>query len=39
VERAARRAGADDYLAKPMEPLLLEERVLGLVRDGRRRTA
>jgi type IV pilus assembly protein PilB len=37
VERAARRAGADDYLAKPMEPLLLEERVLGLVRDGERR--
>ena len=39
VERAARRAGADDYLSKPMEPLLLEERVLGLVRDGRRRVA
>ncbi|MFP5218783.1 MAG: ATPase, T2SS/T4P/T4SS family [Actinomycetes bacterium] len=39
VERAARRAGADDYLSKPMEPLLLEERVLGLVRDGRRRAA
>jgi type IV pilus assembly protein PilB len=39
VERAARRAGADDYLAKPMEPLLLEERVLALVRDGRRRAA
>jgi DNA-binding response OmpR family regulator len=39
VERAARRAGADEYLAKPMEPLLLEERVLGLVRDGRRRAA
>ena len=37
VERDARRAGADDYLAKPVEPLLLEERVLGLVRDGRRR--
>lgn len=32
VEQAARRAGADDYLAKPVEPLLLEERVLGLVR-------
>ncbi|HWH28188.1 MAG TPA: ATPase, T2SS/T4P/T4SS family [Mycobacteriales bacterium] len=39
VERAARRAGADDYLCKPMEPLLLEERVVGLVRDGRRRVA
>jgi type IV pilus assembly protein PilB len=39
VERAARRAGADEYLAKPMEPLLLEERVLALVRDGRRRAA
>ncbi len=39
VERSARRAGADDYLAKPMEPLLLEERVLGLIRDGRRRAA
>lgn len=39
VERAARRAGADEYLAKPMEPLLLEERVMGLLRDGRRRAA
>ncbi len=28
VERDARRAGADDYLCKPVEPLLLEERVL-----------
>jgi type IV pilus assembly protein PilB len=37
VERDARRAGADEYLAKPVEPLLLEERLLGLVRDGRRR--
>ena len=37
VEHAAQRAGADAYLAKPMEPLLLEERVLTLVRDGRRR--
>ncbi|GAC1441720.1 MAG: hypothetical protein NVSMB55_10250 [Mycobacteriales bacterium] len=32
VERDARRAGADDYLAKPVEPLLLEERVLELMR-------
>jgi CheY-like chemotaxis protein len=31
VEAAARVAGADDYLAKPVEPLLLEERVLALV--------
>jgi type IV pilus assembly protein PilB len=37
VERDARRAGADDYLAKPVEPLLLEERILAVVRDGRRR--
>jgi DNA-binding response OmpR family regulator len=40
VERDARRAGADDFLCKPVEPLLLEERVLGLLtaysrRDGR----
>ncbi|MCU1674980.1 MAG: type secretion system protein [Frankiales bacterium] len=32
VERDARRAGADDYLAKPVDPALLEERVLELVR-------
>jgi len=32
VERDARRAGADDYLAKPVNPQLLEERVLELVR-------
>jgi type IV pilus assembly protein PilB len=31
VERDARRAGADDYLAKPVEPLLLEERALRLL--------
>ncbi len=31
VERDARHAGADDYLAKPVEPLLLEERVLALL--------
>jgi DNA-binding response OmpR family regulator len=34
VERDARRAGADDYLAKPVEPVLLEERVLDLIRGG-----
>ena len=38
VERDARRAGADDYLAKPVEPLLLEERVLGLLTAHSRRT-
>jgi type IV pilus assembly protein PilB len=37
VERDARRAGADDYLAKPVEPLLLEERVLELMRGAIRR--
>ena len=31
VERDARHAGADDYLAKPVEPLLLEERMLALL--------
>ena len=36
VEDEARRAGADDCLAKPVEPLLLEERVLSLLtRDTR----
>ena len=37
IERDARRAGADDYLAKPVEPLLLEERVLGLLTAQSRR--
>ncbi len=37
VERDARRAGADDYLAKPVEPLLLEERMLGLLTRRTRR--
>ena len=37
VERDARRAGADDYLAKPVEPLILEERVLGLLNAQSRR--
>jgi len=34
IERDARRAGADDYLIKPVEPALLEERVLGLMRNS-----
>jgi type IV pilus assembly protein PilB len=38
VERDARRAGADDYLAKPVEPLLLEERMLGLLSRRTRRS-
>ena len=38
IERDARRAGADDYLAKPVEPLLLEERVLELMRSSAWRT-
>ena len=37
IERDARRAGADDYLAKPVEPLLLEERVLALLTAYSRR--
>ena len=31
VETEARNAGADDYLAKPVEPALLEERLMALV--------
>ncbi len=31
VERDARKAGADDILAKPVEPALLEERILALL--------
>jgi CheY-like chemotaxis protein len=31
VERDARNAGADDFLAKPVEPMLLEERVMALL--------
>ncbi len=31
LEHQARRAGADDYLAKPVEPLLLEERVMAVL--------
>ena len=37
LERDARRAGADDYLTKPVEPELLEQRVLGLIRSSTRR--
>ena len=39
VESLARRAGADDYLAKPVEPLLLEERMLGLLTRSSRRVS
>jgi CheY-like chemotaxis protein len=31
IEREARKAGADDFLAKPVEPVLLEERVMSLL--------
>jgi DNA-binding response OmpR family regulator len=31
VETDARNAGADDYLSKPVEPTLLEERLVALV--------
>jgi type IV pilus assembly protein PilB len=31
LETEARNAGADDYLAKPVEPAILEERLLALV--------
>ena len=34
IEQESRRAGADDFLVKPVDPVLLEERVLALV--GRR---
>jgi DNA-binding response OmpR family regulator len=38
VEREARNAGADDFLAKPVEPVILEERVLSLLaRETHRR--
>jgi type IV pilus assembly protein PilB len=36
IESEARNAGADDYLTKPVEPLLLEERVLALVQRSAR---
>jgi DNA-binding response OmpR family regulator len=38
-EAAARGAGADDYLAKPFEPRLMEERVAELCRRSPRRRA
>jgi DNA-binding response OmpR family regulator len=31
LEDEARNAGADDYLVKPVEPMLLEERCWALV--------
>ncbi|MCW2616330.1 MAG: ral secretion pathway protein GspE, partial [Frankiales bacterium] len=39
IEQEARRAGADDYIAKPVEPLLLEERMLGLLSRRTRRVS
>jgi type IV pilus assembly protein PilB len=36
LESEARNAGADDYLTKPVEPALLEERVLALVQRSAR---
>jgi len=36
IESEARDAGADDYLAKPVDPLLLEERILALVQRSAR---
>jgi type IV pilus assembly protein PilB len=36
IEHEARNAGADDYLAKPVDPLLLEERVLALLERSAR---
>jgi type IV pilus assembly protein PilB len=39
LETEARNAGADDYLTKPVEPALLEERVLALVARSARFSA
>jgi DNA-binding response OmpR family regulator len=36
LETEARNAGADDYLTKPVEPALLEERALKLVQRSAR---
>jgi type IV pilus assembly protein PilB len=36
LETEARNAGADDYLTKPVEPALVEERVLALVQRSAR---
>jgi DNA-binding response OmpR family regulator len=37
LEHEARDAGADDYLMKPVEPALLQERVQALVGRSARR--
>jgi CheY-like chemotaxis protein len=37
VEQEALQAGADDFLTKPVDPMLLEERVLRLVTQEARR--
>jgi type IV pilus assembly protein PilB len=37
VEQEALHAGADDFLTKPVEPMLLEERVLRLITQESRR--
>lgn len=37
VEQEALQAGADDFLTKPVEPMLLEERVLRLITQEARR--
>ena len=39
LETEARNAGAEDYLRKPVEPQLLEERLLALVSRSARRSA
>jgi two-component system phosphate regulon response regulator PhoB len=36
LETEARNAGADDYLTKPVDPALFEERVLALVQRSAR---
>jgi type IV pilus assembly protein PilB len=39
IETEARNAGAQDYLRKPVEPAMLEERLLALVSSSARRSA
>jgi DNA-binding response OmpR family regulator len=39
LEDSARHAGADDFLSKPVEPALLEQRVLELARRSPRSPA